>query len=266
MAEIAETVEGASPLQVVRSLLFDGVFYVGTFIASFLLIWTMLLPRRQMLWWLRGYFQALAWAESLILGLRYRVLGREHLPKGAFILAAKHQSVWETLKMHLLLDDPAVVLKQELLSIPIWGWYAARAEMVSVHRGAGGSAIASLVKGGRHAADQGRPIVIFPQGTRVLPGRHRPYKVGVAALYEELGLPVVPMALNSGVFWPRGAKVKKGGLVTAEFLQPIEPGLDRQAFLRRLENELETASDRLVLGAGGPPTRKDEPSGAGADG
>ena len=253
VAELTKPQSAAGPVQTVRSLLFDALFYGGTFAGSFLLLWTLALPRKKMLAVLTLYFRAIEWAEKRILGLEYRVLGREHVPKGAaFILAAKHQSAWETLKLNTLLDDPAIVLKHELLKIPIWGWYAARAELVPVERGARGHAIASLVKGGRRAAAQQRPIVIFPQGTRVRPGQDRPYKVGVAALYEELGLPVVPMALNSGVFWPRGARIKRSGCVTVEFLEPIQPGLSRDGFLDTLRDRLETASDRLVAEAGGP--------------
>lgn len=239
-------------MQTVRSLIFDLVFYLGTFIASIALLWTLLLPRKAMMAVLRFYFYGVSWIESVILGLSYQVLGRENLPDGPFILASKHQSVWETLKLNVLLDDPAVVLKHELLRIPIWGWYATRAEMIPIVRGARGAAIASLIKGARAAAAQRRPIVIFPQGTRLAPGTHRPYKAGIAALYDALDIPVVPMALNSGVFWPRGARVKRSGLITAQFLDPIPPGLSRSEFLSTLEQRTEAATEALVQSVGGP--------------
>ncbi|MEM8914977.1 MAG: lysophospholipid acyltransferase family protein [Pseudomonadota bacterium] len=242
-------------MRVIRSLLFDALFYGGTFIAAIGLLWVLLLPRRSMIAVLnRCYFQPIAWAERLILGLRYQLVGQVHLPEGPYIIAAKHQSAWETLKLPILFDDPAIVLKHELLKIPLWGWYAARAELIPIVRGAKGMAMASLIEGAKRTADQGRPIVIFPQGTRLTPGKYRPYKAGITALYEQLDLPVVPMALNSGVFWPRGAWIKRGGDITVQFLDPIAPGLDRDSFANLLEERLEAASDRLVQSVGGPAT------------
>src|SRR3546814_439377 len=146
------------------------------------------------------------------------------------------------MKIHLLFDDPAVVLKRELLWIPIWGWYAAKADLIPVNRGARGRAIASMIQGAKRMLAQGRKIVIFPQGTRVAPGVYAPYRVGIAALYEALDVPIVPMALNSGVFWARHSVRKKAGTITVEFLPPIPPGLQREDVLERLERELEAAS------------------------
>jgi len=194
--------------------------------------------------------------------LHYQVVGEEKVPDGAFIVAAKHQSAWETLKLELLFDDPAIVLKHELLRIPLWGWFAAKAQLIPIVRGAKGAAIASLIKGAKAAAVQGRPIVIFPQGTRLAPGAYRPYRSGIMALYEEMDLPVLPVALNSGVFWPRHARIKRGGTITVEYLDPIPPGLGREEFARRLEENLETATDALVLSVGGPATVKPESDGA----
>lgn len=241
-----------------RSLLFNLAFYLWTTVCCLLLAAALPLPRRVMVAGVRRYMQSLALLERVILGLGYRVVGREHVPAGPYILAAKHQSTWETMKLLLLADDPAIVLKRELMWIPLWGWFAAKAGMIPVNRGAGSSAVVALLAAARQRAAQGRPIVIFPQGTRTAPGTWRPYRVGIAALYEALELPVVPMALNSGVFWGRRQFLKRPGTVTVEYLPPIPPGLGRARMLARLEAELEAATDRLVVAAGGPPTVRPE--------
>ncbi|WP_324864415.1 lysophospholipid acyltransferase family protein [Azospirillum sp.] len=220
----------------------------------FALLWMLLLPRPQMVAVVKWYLSTVGWLERTLVGIRYEVRGRENLPDGPFLLAAKHQSAWETMKLHLLVKDPAIILKRELMWIPIWGWYAAKAKMIPVDRGAGGAAIKSLIRNSRPVRDEGRPIVIFPQGTRVAPGTYRPYRIGVGVLYESLKIPIVPMALNAGLYWPRHSFLKRPGTVVVEFLPPIMPGRPRAEAMRELEEELEAASDRLVTAAGGPPT------------
>jgi 1-acyl-sn-glycerol-3-phosphate acyltransferase len=228
-----------------RSLAFNIGLYGITIVMCFLLIWTLALPRRMMLWVVHLWLLQIVWVERYIGGITYRVIGREHVPSGACIIAAKHQSAWETFKLHLLFGDPAIVLKKELLDIPIWGWYLWRSGMIPIDRGAHARALAGMMKAAHRAADGGRKIVIFPQGTRIAPGEARPYKNGVAALYQELNVPVVPMALNSGLLWPKNSFVKKPGVITIEFLPPIAPGLPREEMMGRLKEQLEAASERL---------------------
>lgn len=242
-----------------RSLLFNIAFHVWTAIVCVGLLWMLLLPRPAMVRIVMWYLRTVGWLERTLVGIRYEVRGRENIPaSGAYILAAKHQSAWETMKLHLLVNDPAIILKRELMWLPIWGWYAAKARMIPVDRGARGRAIASLVRNSRPVVKEGRPIVIFPQGTRVAAGAHRPYRVGVGVLYEALDIPVVPMALNAGLYWPRKSFIKRPGTVVVEFLPPIPPGLGRAALMRELEDRLETATDRLVVAAGGPATPRPE--------
>ncbi|MGK9165526.1 1-acyl-sn-glycerol-3-phosphate acyltransferase [Inquilinus limosus] len=239
---------------ILRSALFNLLFFGWTTLCCFALLPSMLLPHRTMMAWIFVWLRSVHWLEKTILGIDYRVVGRENLPDGACIVAAKHQSAWETLKLHLLLPDPAIVLKSELLKVPVWGKYLLKTGMIPVDRGAGSRAIRDMIEHAKVRAAEGRPIAIFPQGTRTAPGTWRPYRIGVGALYEGLGVPVVPMALNSGVFWRRRAFRKRPGTITVEFLPPIPPGLSRDEMMVRLEEELETASERLVVAAGGPPT------------
>ncbi|MGE3623122.1 MAG: lysophospholipid acyltransferase family protein [Bdellovibrionales bacterium] len=229
-----------------RSLALNITLYGWTAFLCFALLVTLVLPRKAMTAVVRLWLSHLDWIEKHIGGIHYRVIGREHIPPGACIIAAKHQSAWETFKLHLLLGDPAIVLKAELLNIPIWGWYVRRAGMIPIDRARGAQALSRMMKAAHKAADEGRKIVIFPQGTRIAPGADRPYKSGVAALYEELDLPVVPMALNSGLLWGRNSFIKKPGLITVEFLSPIPSGLPRAQMMERLRSELEGATAKLL--------------------
>lgn len=238
-----------------RSLLFNVVFFSWTVVYCLVIAWTLILPRPVMLVMIRFYMRSLTFLERTLIGLRYEVKGVEHLPPdGAYLVGAKHQSMWETMKLHLLFRDPAIVLKHELIYIPLWGWYAWKARMIPVKRGKRGAAIASLVRGARAMKAMGREIVIFPQGTRVTVGEYRPYKVGIAMLYDDLGVPLVPMAVNSGVFWGRKTFIKRPGLVTIEFLPSIPAGLPKDVALFELEARLESASNRLAIAVGGAAT------------
>jgi 1-acyl-sn-glycerol-3-phosphate acyltransferase len=187
-------------------------------------------------------------AETVV-GLDYEVRGQTNIPPGAALFAIKHQSAWDTLAVATLLPQPVVVLKRELFWVPFYGWYAKRAGMIAIDRGGGASALRRMLRAAQAAVAKGRPLAIFPQGTRTLPvslgGAPKPYQPGVAALYGELGIPVVPVALNSGLFWRRRAFRKNPGRIIVEFLPPIAPGLAKREFLARLETTIETATDRL---------------------
>lgn len=180
-----------------------------------------------------------------LVGLRHEVRGRENLPAGACIVAANHQSAWETVGFYRLLPDAAFVLKRSLVLSPT-GWYPIRGGSVAIDRAAGAGAVKRMVRAMRGAAARGQQIVIFPEGTRTAPLAHRPFQPGVAALYAALGVPVVPVALNSGVFWPRKSLVLRPGTLTVEILPPILPGLPRKAFMARLESAVREAADRLA--------------------
>ena len=229
-----------------RSIAFSIAFPLWTGLCCIGLAFGPLLPRKGALQMALLWVRSVAWVERHVLGLHYRVIGRENLPAhGAFIVAAKHQSTFETMKLHLILNDPAIVLKKELLRIPIWGRYLKQTGMIPIDRGAGRRAVGDMLTASEKAKAEGRPIVIFPQGTRIPVGVKRSYKSGVVALYQELGLPILPLALNSGLFWPKHG-MKHGGTVTFSFLPAIEPGLEPESALSLLEQRLEAETNRLV--------------------
>jgi 1-acyl-sn-glycerol-3-phosphate acyltransferase len=229
-----------------RSFAFNGGWYLGSAVIAIAGSPLLLGPRRWVVAWARLWIVFVLWWLRLTCRLSHRIVGRENLPAGPVIIACKHQSTWETLAFTGLFDDVAIVLKRELLFIPIVGWAMARAGNIAVARGEGAAALRGLVKQAKAAIAEGRSIVIFPEGTRVAPGDRKPYQVGTAALYRQLGVPVVPMALNSGLFWGRREWVKRPGVITLEILPPIAPGLPREAFMNILREQIQGATARLV--------------------
>lgn len=187
-------------------------------------------------------------ALRLLCGVKVEVRGAP--PGGAALIAAKHQSMLDTIAPLLVLPDPAYVLKRELLRLPFYGWYAKKTDMLPVDREGGSAALRVMVSGARDRLADGRQLLIFPEGTRQLPGAAPDYKPGVAGLYRELGVPCVPMATNSGLHWPAHGWVRTPGVVVFEFLEPIPAGLKRASFMAVLEDTLETASDRLMAADG----------------
>ncbi|TNE30370.1 MAG: 1-acyl-sn-glycerol-3-phosphate acyltransferase [Alphaproteobacteria bacterium] len=232
----------------IRSLAFNFLFFSGSLFFSITLLWTLLLPRERSVGIVRGiYFGYMNFIEKYIMGLRLHIEGWEHVPKeGAFILASKHQSAYETLKLCEILDDPAIVLKRELTWIPIWGWYPKKMGMIPIDRGSVAQAMRSIIKGAERVKSEGRPILIFPQGTRVAPGVKAEYRGGIGKIYKDVGLPVIPMALNSGLFWGRNAFWKKSGTVSFRFLPAIPAGLPPQEMMQQLEDVIEKESDALL--------------------
>jgi len=229
----------------IRSILFDALFYPVSFVIMVIFLPLMVLPQRAIFWAGRVWVTVVMGLLKTIVGLTYRVEGGEHLPVGACIIACKHQSAWETLIFHLLLNRPAIALKRELTWIPIINLYFKRMGMVPIDRGAGASALKSLIKGAREIMAQNRPLVIFPEGTRSMPGKPGNYQAGVAALYRDLNVPVIPVALNSGLFWGRRSIIKCPGVITWQFLPPIEPGLSRSDFMEKLVDHIESACIKL---------------------
>lgn len=200
--------------------------------------------------WVRGCFAVyrhLVFAGLRVLcGIRFEVRGRENIPAGPALVASKHQSMFETLAFWHILPDPAIILKKELKYLPFFGWYAMKLKNVAIDRSAGASALKAMLRSARERAHEGRQIVIFPQGTRVEPGAPESYKPGVAGLYGTMDVPCVPVALNSGLYWPPSGFVRKPGTIIVEFLEPIPAGLARARFMEQLESRIETASQALL--------------------
>ncbi|NCT40668.1 MAG: 1-acyl-sn-glycerol-3-phosphate acyltransferase [Alphaproteobacteria bacterium] len=234
----------------IRSLLYNILFFGLTAAACVLCLPALLLPRKLAMGVVWAFVGCNAVLERWVLNLRYEVRGAEHLPKsGSYIVAAKHQSAYETMKLHILFRDPAIILKKELLSVPLWGWYLAKSDVIAIDRSSRKSAVESIRAGAVHMKEMGRPIVIFPQGTRVYPDtttKEKPYKIGVARVQEATGLPIIPMAMNAGVYWPRNAFWKSSGTVIFEFLPPIEVGMAHGALIAQLENDIEEHSNALM--------------------
>lgn len=236
----------ASPGLWLRSFAFNVGWYLGSAVIAIVGLPLLLAPRRWVVAWARLWIVFVLWWLRVTVGITHRVVGAENLPSGPAIIACKHQSSWETLAFTLLFDDIAIVLKRELLFIPVVGWAMARAGNIAVARGDGAAALRGMVRQAKAVIADGRRVVIFPEGTRVAPGDQRPYQVGTAALYRQLGVPVVPMALNSGLFWGRRKFVKRPGTITLEILPPIPPGLPREVFMETLRERIEGATARLV--------------------
>ena len=202
----------------------------------------LILPRRVTVWMSRRWSALNFWGLRVIAGVAYEVRGTR--PANGVLVAAKHMSMWDTMALYLVLDDPAVVLKRGLQFIPFYGWYITKAGSIAVDRTGKGSAVRKMLAAAKRALAQGRSILIFPEGTRKKPDAAPDYKPGVAALYNQLGVTCIPAALNSGLFWT--GFIKRPGNIVLEFLEPIPPGLRSRDFMKVLEERIETASNALV--------------------
>lgn len=230
-----------------RSVLFNIAFFGSTAMVAILATPVLLAPAHWTMVAIRFWAWLVVQELRFICGIRVVVTGREHLPQqGAALIAAKHQSAFDTLVWLLLVPGCAYVLKQELLRIPFYGFLVARAGMISVDRSGGGAAMRHLLKAGKAAAAAGRQLVIFPEGTRVAPGDRVPFQPGIAALASATGLPVIPVATDSGVRWGRRAFLKRPGTITISVLPPLPAGLPRATLIGELERLIETESDRLL--------------------
>ena len=229
-----------------RSLVFNALFYVNITVRMIVALPTIFLPYSFLHGVLHRYARSSLWLLRVVCGVKVEWRGREKLPQGAYIVACKHQSAWETFALFELLPDPTYVLKRELMRLPLFGWLATKAKMIPVDRGSHARALAGMLEAARREIARSRQIVIFPEGTRRPPGAEPHYLPGVALLYAQTGLPCVPIALNSGLFWPRRTLRRYPGTVLVEVLDPIPSGLGKREFLARLQNVLEEATARLV--------------------
>lgn len=230
----------------IRLVLFQIYFWSWSTLINIVWLPALALPRITVVRGMEIWAAVSFWGLKHIIGLEYEIRGRENLPAGAAVFAFKHMSMWETIAQHILLRDPATVMKRELLRVPGYGWYAQKCEMIVIDRDGHASALRNLIRSARERIAAGRPIVIFPEGTRKLPGEAPDYKPGVAALYSSLDAPCVPVALNSGLFWARKGTKPRAGRIVVEILPAIAPGLSRAAFMTELQERIEAATSRLL--------------------
>jgi 1-acyl-sn-glycerol-3-phosphate acyltransferase len=240
---------GAAVFIIIRSIAFNVLFYLNTLFWLVVALPTALMPFRAVIWVAKTWGRVNLVLLRVVAGIDCEVRGREKIPKGPLIVAAKHQSAWETFALLSLFDNPLFIVKRELQWIPIFGWLMVKGRMVPVDRRAGSRALAAMTKRARIELADKRQLIIFPEGTRRPAGAEPRYKFGVAHLYAAAGVPCVPIALNSGLFWPRRSIRRLPGTVVVEILDPIPPGLDKDAFFKRLQHDIETATARLLAEA-----------------
>ena len=234
---------------ILRSVAFNICFYLNTLVFLIIALPTFFLPYQAIVEVAKAWGRVNLVLLRVIAGVDFELRGREKIPPGAVIVAAKHQSAWETFALLHLFDSPTFIMKRELQWIPIFGWLTIKGRMVAVDRRAGSQALVQMAERARVELARGRQLIIFPEGTRRPVGAEPRYKYGVSYLYAAEGVPCLPVALNSGVFWPRRSILRRPGTVVVEILDPIPPGLDKEDFIRRLQDEIETATARLVAEA-----------------
>lgn len=229
----------------IRTVAFNILFMLTTMLLSLLAAPGLLMPYRIVVRVKQLWLYLVLGMTRLVIGIGWEERGKENIPDGPVIFAAKHQSAIDTLVLSIAHPFCVFVLKRELIWLPVWGWYLLRLGMIPIDRSKGLASMKKVTAAAGDTVARGQSILIFPQGTRTPPGAVRPYLPGVAAIYKGADVPVVPIALNSGLFWPRRQMGKQPGIVTIEYLQPIEPGLDRKTFMKALEDRIELATARL---------------------
>ena len=229
-----------------RSVLFNVLFFGYTALTALRMLPLLLDRHGDVVPGIRRWSNGILWLLDKTVGITFTVRGADNIPRGAAVIAAKHQSAWDTIMFHCLVPSVAYVVKQEITRIPLYGAYTRRAGSIVVDRKGGAGAMKNLVRDCRAALERGRQVVIFPEGTRTAPRARVAYQPGVAALYNQLGVAVMPVALNSGLYWGRRSFIKRPGCIVVEFLPAIPPGLERRRFLAELESRIETATRSLI--------------------
>lgn len=231
----------------IRSLAFNLAFYLWTLFAFVVFLPALLAPYRTAQAVLNLWAKVVTWLLRVVGGVKVEVRGLEHLPKGKALVAPKHQCMFDIFGSLAVLPAGCFVLRKELMRIPIFGWWAAKSHMIVIDREGGSKALRGMLTDARERLDEAdRQIVIFPEGTRGKPGVAGVYQPGVAAIYAHLDLPCTPVALNTGMHWQRGGLSLKPGTIVFEYLAPLPAGMKRAAFMRELEERLETATNALI--------------------
>ena len=229
-----------------RSLIFNIVFYIVLVLWVIIGIPTYLMPRWGILWIAKMWGRSSIWLMRVICNTKVEYRGVEKIPAGPLIVAAKHQSIWETFALLQFFDQPLYILKRELKWLPFFGWYLIKADMIGVNRSAGGRTLLDMAKAAHDEVQRGRQLIIFPEGTRRPVGAEPRYKFGVGQIYVDCEVACLPVALNSGLFWPRRTFLRYPGTLVVEFLDPLPPGLSRNEFIARISTVIEEATQRIV--------------------
>ena len=233
----------------IRSFVFNILFYVNLTGLVLFGVPLLFMGRFGVFKLARAWAWSSLWLLDKICGTKVEFRGLNNIPQGGYIIAPKHQSIWETFALLLHTPDFSYVLKRELTWLPLFGQYLWRAEQIAIDRSSGKSALNQVVERARALLADNRQLFIFPEGTRRPVGAPPSYKFGVAQVYTECGATCLPVALNSGLFWPRRSFVRRPGTIVVEYLEPIAPGLDRQQFLTLLQDRIETRTNALVADA-----------------
>jgi len=228
-----------------RSWLFTLLFYVWT-LFCLLTIWPV------MLWSLQagrscvnGWSRGVLWLLRILVGITYEVRGLQNVPEMPCLIACKHQSAWEIFALLLILPNATFVMKRELAGIPLFGWYALRLGMIPVDREKGPAALRTITPAVERALQRNQHIIIFPEGTRRPVGAEPDYKTGIAHFYNRFAIPCVPAALNSGHYWLNGDTIKRPGTIIVSFLPAIEAGARPKAFMKEMQEMIETETNKL---------------------
>ncbi|MBM6593429.1 lysophospholipid acyltransferase family protein [Microvirga pudoricolor] len=230
---------------VLRSLLFNVAFYINLIVWLILLIPGFVVPRKAFMRLVQTWARTSLWLLRVLAGTKVEYRGLERIPAGGLLVASKHQSLWETFALLPVFDDPTFILKRELQWIPFFGWYTWKADCIPVNRKAGSQALVAMTAKAKEEVREGRQIMIFPEGTRRPAGAPPAYKYGVSHLYQSLGVPCLPVGLNSGLYWPRRKFIRHPGTIVVEILEPIPVGLERTEMFRILQERIEDSSNRL---------------------
>jgi len=237
-----------------RSLIFVAQMYLALALLALIFTPIAIFRREASLYWMQAFCRWVRFSARIIVGLRSEVRGT--VPSGAVLIAAKHQSFFDSIIMFSILDAPRFIMKKQLVYVPLAGWNALRIGCIPVDRGKRGAAIKQMVEAVAAGAQRPGQLIIYPQGTRIAPGVQVPYKVGTGVLYSQLQQVCVPVGTNVGVFWPRKGILRKPGLAVVEFLPPIPPGMEVAPFMAKLEAVVEASSNRLMTEAGFHPQGK----------
>lgn len=236
-----------------RSIAFNVLFYLNTIIYLLIALPTFFMPYRAIIAVAKSWGRTNLVLLRAVAGINYEMRGHEKIPPGPLIVAAKHQSAWETFALLSLFDNPLFIVKRELEWIPIFGWLMIKGRMVPIDRSAGSQALIAMTGRAKVELAAGRQLIIFPEGTRRPANAEPRYKFGVAHLYAATGMPCLPVALNSGLFWPRRSIRRLPGTVLVEILDPVAPGLDKDVFFKRLQSDIEVATARLIAESNAAP-------------